>query len=49
MADKAHRLTDEKLEEMEKRHHAAIGTNINMVDGCFSGDSIVQGWYIIKC
>lgn len=26
-------------------HHAAIGTNINMVDGCFTGDSIVQGSY----
>lgn len=26
-------------------HHAAIGTNINSVDGCFTGSSIVQGSY----
>jgi microcystin-dependent protein len=26
-------------------HHAAIGTNINDVTGCFTPDSVVQGHY----
>lgn len=43
-----HTLTNAEIPAVNSSitmHHAAIGTNINMVDGCFSGDSIVQGSY----
>jgi hypothetical protein len=43
-----HTLTTNELPSVQgsiTMHHAAIGTNINMVDGCFTGDSIVQGSY----
>jgi hypothetical protein len=43
-----HTLTRAELPSEEgsiTMHHAAIGTNINAVDGCFTGDSVVQGAY----
>jgi microcystin-dependent protein len=44
----SHTLTYSELPETNgviTMHHAAIGTNIAGVGGCFTGDSIVQGKY----
>jgi hypothetical protein len=44
----SHKLTNTELPEINGEitmHHAAIGTNINDVTGCFTPDSVVQGHY----
>lgn len=43
-----HELTYKELPETNGKiimHHAAIGTNVHQVTGCFTGSSIVTGKY----
>jgi hypothetical protein len=46
--ESTHTLAYKELPETNGKiimHHAAIGTNIHQVEGCFTGNSVVQGKY----